>query len=118
MAQKKPKEVDTALLEQLRRDVEGLSGVDRTLIDPLLVEANALKHIVEQLREEVEELGPMIEKEVGTVNNRHMERKENPALTAYSKQVGRLGDLMKKISSFAKNAVAPVEEDEFDVFNS
>ena len=118
MAKRKPKEIDTALLDKLREDVEGLSGIDRTLIEPLLVEANALKHIVEVLREEVEELGPMVEKEVGTVNNRHMERKENPALAAYSKQVGRLGDLMKKISSFAKNAIAPVEEDEFNVFNS
>lgn len=112
------KKIDTTYLDQLRSDVDGLSGLDRTLVDPLLVEADALRAFVERLRTEVEERGPMVEEEVGGANNRHIVRRENPALTAYSKAIGRLGDLMKKISSFAKNATAPTEEDDFDVFNS
>ena len=104
-------------LKQAREDVSNLSGMDRTLVDPLLIEADALRSFVEELRVMVKEDGPMIEKEVGGANNRHIELVENPALTAYSKNVGRLGDLMKKVSSFAKNASAPDEVDEFEAFN-
>lgn len=119
MARKKQEEkVESSFLAQAREDVDGLTGVDKTLVDPLLVEADALRKFVEDLRVMVEEDGPMIEKEVGSVNNRHIELVENPALTAYSKNVGRLGDLMKKISSFAKNAVEPAKVDEFEAFNS
>lgn len=117
MARTEEKE-EMTFLEQARADVEGLIGIDRTLVDPLLVEADALRGFVEELRLMVDRDGPMIEKEVGTVNNRHMELVENPALTTYSKNVGRLGDLMKKVSSFAKNATLPEESDEFDEFTS
>lgn len=101
-------------------DVQNLSGLDRTLVNPLLLEADALREFVEDLRLMVKQDGPMIEKEVGSVNNRHIELVENPALTAYSRNVGRLGDLMKKISSFCKslNKQGEEEEDEFDVFNA
>lgn len=109
---------DSQFLARLRYDVDGLSGVDRHLVDPLLVEADALRDFVEQLRKMVEAEGPMVEKEVGGANNRHIELVENPALTAYSKNVGRFGDLLKKISTFAKAANAPEEVDEFDAFNA
>ncbi len=105
-------------LKQAREDVSNLSGMDRTLVDPLLIEADALRSFVEELRVMVKEDGPMIEKEVGGANNRHIELVENPALTAYSKSVGRLGDLMKKISSFAKGATSNEEADDFDAFNA
>jgi hypothetical protein len=105
-------------LKKARADIDGLSGMDRTLVDPLLVEADALREFVEQLRLMVVKDGPMIPMEKGGAQNRHIEMVENPALTAYSKNVGRLGDLMKKISSFASNAVAPEEEDDFDAFNA
>lgn len=105
-------------LKKARSDVDGLSGIDRTLVDPLLVEADALRAFVEELRLMVKENGPMIEKEVGGANNRHVELVENPALTAYSKNVGRLSDLMKKVSSFSKSATAPEEVDELSEFNS
>lgn len=105
-------------LKKARADVEGLSGIDRTLVDPLLVEADALRSFVEELRLMVKENGPMIEKEVGGANNRHIELVENPALTAYSKNVGRLGDIMKKVSSFSKSAPATETVDEFEAFNS
>lgn len=105
-------------LKKARADVEGLSGIDRTLVDPLLVEADALRSFVEELRLMVKENGPMIEKEVGGANNRHIELVENPALTAYSKNVGRLGDIMKKVSTFSKNAPVNDEDDGFDAFNA
>ena len=105
-------------LKQAREDVASLSGLDRTMVDPLLIEADALRSFCEELRLTVKDEGPMIEKEVGGANNRHIESVENPALTAYSKNVGRLGDLMKKVSSFAKSATAPEQVDELDEFNS
>lgn len=105
-------------LKKAREDISSLSGIDRTLVDPLLIEADALRSFVEELRLMVSADGPMIEKEVGGANNRHIELVENPALTAYSKNVGRLGDIMKKVSSFADRAPAPVEVDEFEAFNN
>ena len=106
-------------LKKAREDVSNLSGMDRTLVDPLLIEADALRGFCEELRKMVQDDGPMIQKEVGGANNRHVELVENPALTAYSKNVGRLGDLMKKVSSFAKNATAPEEDtDGFEAFNA
>lgn len=105
-------------LKKANEDISSLAGIDRTLVEPMLTEADALRAFVEELRLMVKEDGPMIEKEVGGANNRHIELVENPALTAYSKNVGRLGDLMKKISSFTKNAASPDEEDEFDAFNA
>lgn len=112
------KKDESDFLKQARLDVKSLTGIDKTLVDPMLVEADALRGFVEQLRHMVEQDGPMIKKEVGGANNRHVDIVENPALTTYSKSIGRLGDLMKKISSFSKNAEAPVEIDEFDAFNA
>lgn len=105
-------------LKKARADINDLSGVDRTLVDPLLIEADALREFVEKLRLMVIEDGPMIPMEKGAADNRHIEMVENPALTAYSKNVGRLGDIMKKVSSFAKSAKAPAKVDAFEEFNS
>jgi hypothetical protein len=113
-----PRPKVSAFLKKAREDVAELRGLDRTMVDPLLVEADALRGFCEELRMMVKADGPMVVKEVGGANNRHDELVENPALTAYSKNVGRLGDLMKKVSSFAKNATAPAEVDELDEFNS
>jgi hypothetical protein len=99
-------------LKKARAEIDDLTGLERTLVDPILVEADAMRTFVEQLRLMVEQDGPMIEKEVGSVNNRHIEMVENPALTAYSKNVGRLGDLMKKVSSLCRTATPPEEEEE------
>ena len=109
-------------LKNARKEVESLTGIDRTLVDPLLLEADAMRGFVEELRTMVKDDGVMIEKEVGGANNRHIELVENPALTAYSKNVGRLGDLMKKVSSLCNNAGAPEpdekEVDPFEAFNA
>lgn len=112
-----PRKKVSEFLKKARADVENLSGMDRTLVDPLLIEADALRGFVEDLRLQVIEDGTMVEREVGAANNRRIETVENPALAAYSRNVGRLGDLMKKVSSFAKTATAPEEHDEFDEFN-
>ena len=98
-------------LERLRKSVDTMNGIDRVMMDDLIKEYDALASMTEKLRIEVEKDGVMIDKEVGTVNNRHTEKVENPAFTAYSKSIGRLGDLAKKVSAFAKgNEEVEVDE--------
>lgn len=105
-------------IERLHNESAGLTGFDKALLDDLLTEYDALASMTESLRIVIQEKGVMEEKEVGTVNNRHIERVERAEFKAYQKAIGRLGDLAKKVSSFAKNATAPEEEDEFDAFNA
>ena len=93
-----------SLADRLRAEVSGLSGVDKEMADTLIEEVAALAQMVEDLRKQVQEDGVMIEMERGGANNRHVELVENPALTAYSKHVGRLSDIAKKVSGFAKGA--------------
>lgn len=112
------KKYDTPRLDRLHQESDGLTGFDKALLDDLLTEYDALASMTEALRLVIQEKGVMEEKEVGTVNNRHIERVERAEFKAYQKAIGRLGDLAKKVSSFAKNATAPEEEDEFDAFNA
>lgn len=110
------KKQESPFLTQARKDVEALSGIDRTIVDPLLVNLGKLYDYLDDLTDVIDSEGVMVEREVGTVNNRHMEMVENPALATYTKTVGRAGSLARQISAFTGNAVA-VEEDEFDAFN-
>ena len=93
---------ESARLAKLRAQVDSLGGLDRTLIDDLLVEYDALADMTMELRRQVDNTGGvMITKEVGTVNNRHLDTVENPVFTTYSKTVNTLGTLAKKVSDFA-----------------
>ena len=115
MAQRKKKVTSTeesAFLKQMREESEHLSGLDKTLFDGLLEEYDALSKMPEGLRHNIEEPGVMIEKEVGSVNNRHMETVENPEFTTYQKAIGRQGDLAKKLSDFAKRSDDDKQGDE------
>lgn len=104
-------------LTKLREQVEGLSGLDRSLLDDLLVEYDALAGMTEELRKKVKEEGVMIEKEVGTVNCRRVEIVENPVFKTYSKTISTLGGLAKKVSSFASNSDGDSsDEDELTAF--
>lgn len=96
------KKRESARLAKLRAQVDSLGGLDRTLIDDLLVEYDALADMTMELRRQVDNTGGvMITKEVGTVNNRHLDTVENPVFTTYSKTVNTLGTLAKKVSDFA-----------------
>ena len=103
-------------LRRLREEAKGLSGIDRALLDDFLVEYDALATMTEDLRLRVIAEGVMIEKEVGGANNRHIDVVENPAFTAYQKAIGRLGDMAKKASDFAKRSDEEDEEDELASF--
>ena len=117
MAQLKMVEVPSDRLKKLRKESDGMSGFDKALLDGLLVEYDALAEMTEDLRHMVQSEGVMIDKEVGGANNRHMERVENPSFTAYQKAIGRMGDVAKKASDFAKRSDVEVEEDDgFDTF--
>lgn len=93
-----------------------LSGLDKVLFDGLLEEYDALASMTKHLRHCVEEHGVMVEKEVGSVNNRHFEVVENPEFTTYQKAIGRMGDLAKKLSDFAKRSDGDKGEDELGSF--
>ena len=91
-------------IDRTQKESKHLSGLDKVLFDGLLEEYDALSTMTEGLRHAIEEHGVMIEKEVGSVNNRHMETVENPEFTTYQKAIGRMGDLAKKLSDFAKRS--------------
>lgn len=110
------KKPDSARLSRLRKESDGLTGFDKALLDDLLIEYDALATMTEGLRLVVQEKGVMEEKEVGTVNNRHIERVERAEFKAYQKAIARLGDLAKKVSSFASSSDEPEEEDELASF--
>ena len=95
---------DSEFLKRMRDESQHLTGLDKALFDGLLEEYDALSKMTEGLRHDNEEHGVMIEKEVGSVNNRHMETVENPEFTTYQKAIGRQGDLAKKLSDFAKRS--------------
>lgn len=104
-------------IQRLRDEAENLTGFDKALLEDLLVEYDALANMTEDLRDDVQEHGVMIPTEKGGANNRHVVMAENPSFTAYQKAIGRLGDLAKKISDFAKRSdSAPMEVDELESF--
>lgn len=94
----------SGFIDRMQKESKHLSGLDKVLFDGLLEEYDALSTMTEGLRHAIEEHGVMIEKEVGSVNNRHMETVENPEFTTYQKAIGRMGDLAKKLSDFAKRS--------------
>ena len=110
--------VEQETLDRLKAQAESLTGIDRELAQPLLMEAGAMMTMLTELRATVLEEGVLIEVVKGGANNRHTEKVENPALTAYSKLVGRFGDLCKKISSFFKGTNDDGEKDELIEFIS
>jgi phage terminase small subunit len=102
-------------IRRLRNESDKLSGFDKALLDDLLVEYDALAAMVEKLRSDVDRNGVMVVVERGGANNRHEVMAENPAFTAYQKAIGRLGDLAKKISDFAKRSDEVASEDTDDL---
>lgn len=116
MAKKTEEKKESAFLTRMKVESKHLAGLDKILFDGLLDEYDALASMTENLRHDVEEHGVMVEKEVGSVNNRHVETVENPEFTTYQKAIGRMGDLAKKLSDFAKRSDDDKEEDELGSF--
>lgn len=103
------------LIESLREESTHLTGFDKTLMDGLIDEYAALATMSEGLRKQILREGVMVQKEVGSVNNRHMETVENPAFTTYQKALARQGDLAKKLSDFNKRSDDKPAEDPNDL---
>jgi hypothetical protein len=101
---------------KLREDADKLSGLDKTLLDDLLVEYDSLSSMVDMLRRDVEVNGIMAPKEVGPAANPRIEMAERPEFTAFQKALKTKTDLAKKISDFAKRSDEEVEEDESESF--
>lgn len=117
MAKKKELEGEQSLWlrENLMTQAESLIGVDKVLVSNLIEKLSTVNEFTDQLGSMVREDGVMVEKEVGTVNNRHMEMVENPAFTAYNKAVKVLADISMKVSRVAKGASAEDEDDDNDL---
>ena len=111
MARAKVLTMESDRLKRLKKESSNLSGFDKAIMDGLLVEYDALAGMVETLRDDVNRNGVMIATEKGAANNRHEVMAENPAFTAYQKAIGRLGDLAKKISDFAKRSEDTPDDD-------
>ena len=112
------KKASNPFYEQACANVEGMSGIDLTLVKPLLENLGKLYGYLDELSDVIDREGTMVEKEVGSVNNRHMETVENPALASFTKVAGRAGGLARQISAFTKSAPLSEEDDEFDSFNA
>lgn len=110
------KKTESEFLTLMKKESKTLTGLDKILFDGLLEEYDALAAMTEDLRHAIEEHGVMVEKEVGSVNNRHIEVVENPEFTTYQKAIGRMGDLAKKLSDFAKRSDDTGGEDELASF--
>lgn len=114
----KPNTANSAFFEQACSDVSGMSGIDLTLVKPLLDNLGKLYGYLDELSGVIEREGVMVEKEVGSVNNRHMETVENPALASFTKVAGRAGGLARQISAFTKSAPIAEDDDGFDNFDA
>lgn len=112
------KSKSNAFYEKACADVAGLSGIDLTLVKPLLESLGKLYGYLDELSGVIDKEGTMIEKEVGSVNNRHMEWVENPALASFTKVAGRAGGLARQISAFTKSAPINEDDDGFDDFDA
>ncbi len=102
--------------EDLLKQAESLVGVDRVLVNNLIEKLCSVNDFVDALGRIVKDEGVMVEKEVGTVNNRHMEMVENPALGSYNRSVKVLADISMKVARVAKGATSDEEDDGFDSF--
>lgn len=102
--------------EELIKQTEALSGVDKVLVDNLIEKLCAVNDLTDELLQIVRDTGgPMIEKEVGSVNNRHLETVENPAMTSFSKSVKVLADISMKVGRVAKGSTAEGEDGSGDL---
>lgn len=120
MAKKDITETHTGLWfrEELIRQTEALTGVDKVLVDNLIEKLCSVNDLTDELLQIVRDTGgPMIEKEVGSVNNRHLETVENPAMTSFSKSVKVLADISMKVGRVAKGASADNGEEEDDAMS-
>lgn len=121
MARKKEQQTERlsgiiSFRDDLLSQTEGLVGVDRVLVNNLIEKLCSVNEFVDELGGMVKRDGVMVEKEVGTVNNRHMEMVENPALSSYNRVVKVLADISMKVARVAKGAVSDEEDDGFDSF--
>lgn len=119
MAKKKQEQSPSsvALKEDLTEQAKSLIGVDKVLVNNLIEKLCSVNEFTDELSDMVRRDGVMVEKEVGTVNNRHNEMVENPAFTAYNKAVKVLADISMKVSRVAKGASSGDEDDDgFDSF--
>ena len=110
------KDGDNTFRTDMLRQVEPMVGVDKVLVSNLIEKLCVINDVVDELGEAVRAEGPMVMMEVGTVNNRREELRENPNLTTMSKLVKVLADISMKVARVAKGATSEEDDDGFDNF--
>ena len=88
----------------------------RDRIEDLEREYDRIDKMVQETGEQLESDGIVVEREVGTVNNRHIALVENELLGPYKKLVDMQAATAKTIERLRKIADEHPEEDEFDAF--
>lgn len=88
----------------------------RDRIEDLEREYDRIDKMVQETGEQLESDGIVVQREVGTVNNRHMALVENELLGPYKKLVDMQAATAKTIERLRKIADEHPEEDEFDAF--
>lgn len=88
----------------------------RDRIEDLEREYDRIDKMVQETGEQLESDGIVVQREVGTVNNRHMALVENELLGPYKKLVDMQAATAKTIERLRKIADEQPEEDEFDAF--
>lgn len=100
-----------------RAKAEALRATEiRDRIEDLEREYDRIDKMVQETGEQLESDGIVVEREVGTVNNRHMALVENELLGPYKKLVDMQAATAKTIERLRKIADEQPEEDEFDAF--
>ena len=88
----------------------------RDRIEDLEREYDRIDKMVQETGEQLESDGIVVQREVGTVNNRHVALVENELLGPYKKLVDMQAATAKTIERLRKIADEQPEEDEFDAF--
>lgn len=76
----------------------------RGLTEPMLIEFVWYTSQVDALQAQIDEEGSLIEKECGTVNNRHMEWVEHPGVKVVTKYTAQATSLYAKLMRFLTKA--------------
>lgn len=115
MATRKTKKKGESLNE-LKERVRDLGGFTEVSKEDVMREYARINRMVSETGDKLEREGILVEREVGTVNNRHMAQVENEALGPYKKLVDMLTNTTKVMEALKKSPVVADEDDEFDEF--
>lgn len=109
----RPKEGGVA---DLRDRIEALGGFTEVAKEDIQREYARINRLVQATGNRLEKEGIVVEREVGTVNNRHMAKVENEMLAPYKKLCGMLTGAAKTLDMLKRSPQTAEDVDEFSDF--